>query len=306
MMSTESALLCLPKELRLEIWEYLLSPTRYSATWHDRESAITTITRQCLHLDPVGRAHDFNNRKCTCNQHRFYILRSQERLVPEILRVSRQVHAEALPCLYRSRLFEADGNRIYITLHDTVSDSWFIMDRWLETLNTEAKRCVRAIKIPMVLSWYEVYGAREALYSLSARLPLLQKVHLQVCPSFVREHWLVDGALITFAAPGGARYATNRRGEVTKAEDMEYWLGPVMAFANSSIDITAVDKLDLGRESFEKIKTALEMDVWRQLLPLRTKRDARRIRRIQRTLEAIEYSDVEGLCEETLTTGLYE
>lgn len=304
-MSSESALLRLPKELRLEIWEYLLSPTLSSAAWQDRESAITTITRQCLRLDPLGRAHDFDNRKCTCNQHGFYILNSRERLTPEILRVSALVHEEALPCLYRNRLFEADGNRIYITLHDTISDSWFIMDRWLEGLSMETKRYIRAIKVPMVLSWYEVYGAREALYSLSSRLPWLQKVHLQVCPSFVREHWLVDGALMTNAH--GLRIRTgSRSGNLTSSEEMEYWLGPVMAFADSSIDISAVDKLDLGKESFGKIKTALEMDVWRQLLPLRTTRDARRIRRIQRTLEAIEYSDVKGLCEDSFSLKLSE
>lgn len=86
-------------------------------------------------------------------------------------------------------------------------------------------------------------------------------------------------------------------------ENAEFWLGPVMAFAESKMTIEAVDKLDLGPELFGKMKTALEINVWRQLLPMRTKRDTRRITRIRRVLEALDYDDVQGLREEELAVG---
>lgn len=301
-MNSESPLLLLPRELRLEIWEYLLSPTLATAQWHSNESAMTAISRWCILMETVGNAHDFKDRNCTCHGVRFHIHKSRESLGPQILRVNRQINHEALPCLYRNRLFEADESRIYFTLHDKVSDAWFILDRWLDTLSDRAKRYIGTIRIPMILSNYEVYGAHDALYSLSSRLLHLHKVHIQMCPSFVRERWIVPGgSLITFA-----HGPVTSTGQVNGEEDEGYWLGPIMAFADARIEITAVDRLDLSSESFGKIKTALEMDVWRQLLPLRTTRERRRIRRIQRALEAMEFADVDGLREDEIALASLE
>jgi len=95
--------------------------------------------------------------------------------------------------------------------------------------------------------------------------------------------------------------ATNVHGGGFNEEDnVEFWLGPIMAFAESKMTIEAVNKLDLDPELFDKMKTALEISVWRQLLLMRAKRDARRITRVRRMLEALEYNDVQGLHEEEL------
>jgi len=126
-------------------------------------------------------------------------------------------------------------------------------------------------------------------------LPHLEKLDLQVCLGSVHERLLTgdDG-----------HTATNVHGRrLDEKYNTEFWLGPVMAFAESKMTIEAVDKLKLRPELFSKMKTALEINVWRQLLPMRTKRDTRRIARIRRALEALHYDDVQGLREEELAVG---
>ena len=130
--------------------------------------------------------------------------------------------------------------------------------------------------------------------SISSRLPHLEKLDLQVCLSSVREvlRTEVIGPTATTVHVGG----------YDEKDKKEFWLGPVMVFAESKITIKAVDMLDIGPE-FGKMKTALEINVWRQLLPMRAKRDTRRITRIRRALEAIYYEDIKGLREEELVAG---
>src|SRR5689334_4639783 len=114
-----SFLLAFPKELRLEIWEYLLSPKVDETTWHDAETALCTITRKCPRIFPIrynrfygwtpraflaskASAHDWDdNRNCKCHSEPFTILNSKEKLCPAVLRVNRLIYDEALPCLYR-------------------------------------------------------------------------------------------------------------------------------------------------------------------------------------------------------------
>jgi len=237
------------------------------------------------------------------------MLNSREHLAPQLLRVSRQVRDEALPSLYGRRMFEAKGSRArsssaegeeltegVVDAHDehrlSMQHSWFLLDRWLERLSERARRCVRAIALPMFLSCREVCGARAAFYSISSRLACLHRVNLQLCPSRLPWSWFRRDRVL------------DRSDGASDWSDGEFWLGPIMAFAHASIDISAVDLLGLGDDEFGKIKTVLEIDAWRQLLPLRTTRDSRRIRRIQRALEVLEYSDVEGLREDYLTDML--
>jgi hypothetical protein len=65
-----------------------------------------------------------------------------------------------------------------------------------------------------------------------------------------------------------------------------------MAFAEAKIIVTAVDKQDMGKVIFDRIKPHIEMRVWQQLLPVRVKREQRRIGRIRRALGALEYDEV--------------
>ena len=299
MDNTISPLLSLPKELRLEIWALLLSPHVSTASRHSSGNAFTTITRKCFFYTGRRYAHRFDDIDCPCSNSRFQMLYSRERLAPQILRVSRQVHGEALPSLYARRMFEAKGIRPWINAdgadatgieamgidayesqEDYLQDTWFLMDQWLQRLGASARCYVRAIALPLVLGIDEVPGARTAFYSISSRLAFLQKVELQVCPDLPWDWFYGDNVF---------------------DEGQNYWLGPIMAFAHAGIDVSAVDFIGWGPDRFGKMKTAIEMDVWRQLLPLRTTRDSRRIRRIQRALEAIEYADVEGLREDSFT-----
>jgi hypothetical protein len=134
-----------------------------------------------------------------------------------------------------------------------------------------------------------------AWISISYRLPHLEKLDLQVCLSSVLERLRPgDDGLAAIYVYGS---------ELDERGKTEFCLGPVMAFAESKMTIEAIDKLELRPELFGKMKTALEINVWRQLLPMRTKRDTRRIARIRRALEALDYDDVKGLREEELAVG---
>jgi hypothetical protein len=73
--------------------------------------------------------------------------------------------------------------------------------------------------------------------------------------------------------------------------DIEYWLGPMMAFANAEISITAVDKHHMGPQLFATIKAHIEVQVFNQLLRLRVKRSHRRMARIQSILDEKNDSD---------------
>lgn len=175
-----SLLIALPKELRLEIWEYLLSPKVDETAWHDSETALSIITRKCprrfpkrydrfygrtppAFLNSKASAHDWDdNVSCECHGEPFTILNSKEKLCPSILCVNRFIYEEALPCLYRRRMFAADGNKSYSTLYDRLADSWFFLHRFLCEISNEARVHVRSIRIPMLLSHFEVYGCREA------------------------------------------------------------------------------------------------------------------------------------------------
>ena len=176
-----SLLIALPKELRLEIWEYLLSPKANETTWHDSETALCIISRKCPRTSPKryyrilariqtyraskASAHDWDdNGICECHNEPFAILNSKEKLCPAILRVNRFIYDEALPCLYRRRMCAADGNKSYATLYDRLADSWFFLHRFLSEISNEARSHVRCIRIPMLLTQFEVWGSREAFH----------------------------------------------------------------------------------------------------------------------------------------------
>jgi hypothetical protein len=281
-----SRLLSLPSELRLQIWELLLSP----APKHDESgnrNGLTTISRMCsAQLGTIYRtavSHEWND-NCPCRARNFYLLDNNKPLSPAILQVNRQIYNEALSCLYRDRTFSADPNRTYESLHDKICDSWFLIDRFLAGIGEKARSHVRTIKIPMLLSKFEVYGSHQAFYSIVSRLPALKTVHLEVCPSSVRE-----------TSNDASGFVTDHLGI---GDGMKYWLGPIMAFADASIKIIAVDRNDL--EHFGLWKDPIEVSVWQQLLPLRFKRERRKIARIRRALGTLEYADCAGLDEEVV------
>jgi hypothetical protein len=274
-----SQLLQLPTELRLAIWEFLLAPM---SSLDDSTTALTTVSRMCSAqlgtIYPTAVAHVWNDKSCFCHARNFYLLDNKKDLSPQVLQINRQIYHEALPCLYRNRTFAADPNRTYESLHDRISDSWFILDRFLAKIGEHARSHVRSLKVPMLLSKFEVYGSHQAFYSLVSRLPTLTNVHLEVCPSSVRETNGLGGQV------------TNHLGEGARdPERLQYWLGPIMAFADASIKITAMDKNDL--ENFGAWKNPIEVSVWQQLLPLRIKRERRKIARIMRARGMLEYSD---------------
>ena len=175
-----SLLITLPKELRLEIWGYLLSPKVNETTWHDSETALCIITRKCTrrianscdrfypqisptNLTSKAYAHNWDgDGSCECHSEPFTILNSKEKLCPAILCVSRLIYDEALPCLYRQRMFAADGNKSYLTVYDDLADSWFFLHRFLSGISNEARAQVRCIRIPMPLCQFEVWRCSEA------------------------------------------------------------------------------------------------------------------------------------------------
>jgi hypothetical protein len=142
---------------------------------------------------------------------------------------------------------------------------------------------IRSIRLPMLLSTFEVQGARQAFYNIARQLPNLQTVEVEFSLSAVRERWLDENDEMQTGLHGIFN---------PKDEDEQYFLGPVMAFAEAKIIVTAVDKQDMGKVIFDRIKPHIEMRVWQQLLPVRVKREQRRIGRIRRALGALEYDEV--------------
>jgi hypothetical protein len=135
----------------------------------------------------------------------------------------------------------------------------------------------------MLLSRFEVQGAHRAFYNIARQLPNLQTVEVEFSLSAVRERWLDENYEVHTGLYGILD---------PKDENEQYFLGPVMAFADAKIIVTAVDKQNMGKLIFERVKPHIEMRVWRQLLPVRVKREQRRIARIKRALGALEYVEV--------------
>jgi hypothetical protein len=286
----ETSLLALPIELRLNIWEHLLAPKVEETAWLGRKTALTTISRSCSAFYPpqpytttAARPHDWDDCECRCHGRPFYRLDSRERLDPTILRVSRQIYREALPCLYQRRTFITDPNRTFSSLHDRMSDAWFLLDRFLASIPLEARMSVHSVRIPMLLNQFEVYGCREAFYGIASRLPALKTLYLEVSPSVVREAWTDGNGTPTNVGLHALGHPALDGSEFK--EDWEYWLGPVMAFSDAIINIIAVDRYDIGPTMFDRAKVAIETRVWKQLLPMRLKRDRRRIARIRMKLD---------------------
>jgi hypothetical protein len=144
----------------------------------------------------------------------------------------------------------------------------------------------------MILSRFEVPSAHQAFYNISRRLPNLQTVEIEFSPSAVRERWLAEDDEVQTELHG----IFDRQDE-----DEQYFLGPVMAFADAKIIVTAVDKQDLGRIIFERVKPHIETRIWRQLLPMRVKKEQRRIARIRRALRALEYDEAAADAHGTFT-----
>ncbi|KAF2429493.1 hypothetical protein EJ08DRAFT_661615 [Tothia fuscella] len=285
-----SRLLNLPIELRLTIWELLLAPKTCKTQILDNKTILTTISRSCSifyppppEATPAARPHDWDDRKCQCHSRSFYRLESNEKLGPTILRVNRQIYNEALPCLYKGRTFITDPNRTFSSLHDRMSDAWFLLDRFFASLSSEARMNVHNIRIPMLLSQFEVYGCREAFYDIAAQLPNLRNTYLDITPGIIRGVETDDSGVVTVHLHGLGHPALDDSEEIGQ-KDWNFWLGPVLAFSDAAINIVAVDRFDLGPAIFDRVKTALEIRVWKQLLPMRLKRDKRRIARIRKKL----------------------
>ncbi|TID14034.1 hypothetical protein E2P81_ATG07103 [Venturia nashicola] len=277
-----SRLLSLPTELRLQIWELLLAPS-------SRNDNITTVSRMCsTQLGTIHRtavSHDWES-DCSCHARSFYLLDNNKSLCPALLQVNRHIYEEALPCLYRNRAFSTDPNRTYETLHDKICDSWFLMDRFLAALTERARSNIYSIKVPMLLSKFDVYGCRQAFYSISSRLPALKTLLLEVCPSSVRETSNDNDS--SFIHHLSEMFPNSK-----------YWLGPVMAF-DATIKIVMAGKNDRKKDPsmsqalptmFDGSKHPVEVSVWHQLLPLRFKRESRRIARIRTALGTLDYAD---------------
>jgi hypothetical protein len=299
----QSRLLTLPAELRLHVWEYLLAPKSDEAQWLENKTALTTISRMCYLCYPaipgsdparsrcqstLPRSHNWDDRACACHSRIFYALESKESLCPTILRVSRQVNSEALPCLYRRRTFVADPNRTFTVLHDRMCEGWFLLDRFLASLSIEARLSIHNVRVSMLLSQFEAWGSRTAFYGISSKLPALRNLDLEVSPSAIREHDPYDHTPTALALHGIGHPALDTQSALDEERDWPYFLGPVMAFADANINIVAVDKYDLSPTVFDRVKTAIEIRVWKQLLPARMKRDKRKIARMRKTLEARE------------------
>lgn len=293
MPSTMSRLLSLPPELRQQLWNLLLAPDSAAKPGTIDKSTITTVSRTCsssgafLYKTYQAHAHELDDITCQCHSRSFYIHSDSNTLSPVILRVNKQIYREALPSLYERRTFNVDPNRRFVSLWDRYSEAWFLFDCFLKGLSEEARRRIRSIKMPMLLSRFEVQGARQTFYSIAKRLPNLQTVEIEVSPSAVRQRWIQQDDDAQQGLHGLFNFSDKNE---------TYFLGPLLAFANANMLVTAVDKHDMGPTIFERIKPHIEMRVWRQLLPDRVKREQRRIARIKRALGALEYDEVAAHC----------
>lgn len=295
-----SALLSLPLELRQEIWQYLLSPNGWSISATTDVGHPCTIVRQCTKdremneawgRDPymVQSAHDFTDISCACNTtERFYTLAKQNACVA-ILRTCRGVYEEALPYLYKDRMFGFNRLDEYVTLHDRITDMWWLAHRFLTSLSSFAREHIYHMRLPMILGQYEVYGCHEAFYSLAPLVPSLKSVNLEMCLNAVSVRYGADDGSTGTTIHAAALDGHNNR------KHFEYWLGPILAFGDANIRPVCVDKLDLEPELFRMIKTHVETAVWMQLLPLKKKRAERRMNRIRERLASFSYEDCEGL-----------
>jgi hypothetical protein len=286
-----SRLLSLPPELRHQIWDELLAPNSTTRPGTNDASTLTAVSRSCSSNGYVfgnkfhAHAHEYDDEKCKCLRRSFYVYDHSKKPHPVILRVNKQIYREALPSLYERRTFTVDPNRIFVSLWDRIAEAWFLFDRFLQGLPYSSRLLIKSIRIPMLLSQFGVAGARQAFYSIARQLPNLQVVEFEVSPSSVRECWLLGGHEVQSTLHGII--------DPSFASDC-YRLGPIMAFADAKIIITAVDKHDVGSVVFARIKPHLETKVWRQLLPVRLKHEQRRIARIMQSLRALEYEEVDS------------
>jgi len=174
-----------------------------------------------------------------------------------------------------------DPNRSFDGIALLVKDEWFLLNQFLEMLPRDARSNVHSIKMLMLLVPRHLGYFRKNLYDIASKLPALQSFELEITPRSIREPW--SGLNIGSINALGIQLNTDSFNDET-----DYFLGPVMAFADASINIVAVNKLDIEPVIFERVKFALEVRVWKQLLPLRMKRDRRKIARIKRKLETFQ------------------
>lgn len=252
-------LFALPAEIRLEIYNYLLAPERDGSVWHDEtSSALTNLST----LDACSRfkdrfyapAHELEEEACQCTERGFRII-GREQLCPAILRVSRTLNSEALPSLYRDRVFSLRTSHCYRSLHDAVTDRWWLLEQWLRSLSEATRRHIRHVQLPHLYHTASVYGCRHAYCGIAAKLPNLQHLRLEIWPS----------SRFVYPTKESSHVHVYNRG---------LWLrnlGPVMAFATADTRPVAVNKHDIPPAWFAGAKTEIEEHVMGVLLPMQRK-----------------------------------
>ena len=285
-----SRLLALPPELRKQIWDHLLAPNNTTRPGTNSEDALTTVSRACssagffVSKSFHAHAHELDDASCVCLRRPFYICDQRKQPYPAILRANKQIYREAMPSLYERRTLCVDPNRRFVSLWDRCAEAWFLLDRFLKTLSDASRFEVRSIKLPMLLSRFEVQGARQAFYSIARQLPNLRTIEIEFSQSSIRQRWIETNN-------DGIEEAVLQVGSFLDEKEV-FALGPIMAFADvPKIIVTAVDKHDLGGFLFQQVKPHIEMKIWKQLLPDRVKREQRRIAKIKRALKALEYEE---------------
>ena len=285
-----SRLLALPAELRKEIWDFVLAPSNTTRPGVPDESSITIVSRACtsagffISKSFHAHAHELDDHICVCHRRPFYICNDGRQPNPALLRTSKQIYKEAMPSLYERRTFSVDPNRRFVSLWDRCAEAWFLLDRFLSSLSEASRRLIHSIRLPMLLSRFEVQGAREAFYSIAWWVPNLHTIEIEFSQSAVRSRWIQPNN-------NGAQDVVHDLANYLHTDE-NFFLGPVMAFADvPKIIVTAVDKHDMGGALFERIKPHLEMKIWQQLLPVRVKREQRRIVKIKTALRALEYEE---------------
>ena len=301
MTDTSSPLLSLPKELRLQIWDLLLSPTVSAASWRDSRYARTAITRSCYLEDPsvirIRCPHVFNDRWCICTTRRFYIAKPGGQLSPQVLRVCRHMYDEALPSLYRRRIFEAAIDRDYPTEYENTREKWFIMHQWAQRLGPNARLWVRAVSLPMVAARFDAAYVHSVFSSIDRMLTGLLLVEFHVQPSWSCAWLEFMFAYNVFPRTAGASHEP-MEDIGSYSREKASWLPPIMVFTRPHIDIIAeVSDLEMG--CLDTLKTGMERYVREELPPTRTTSVSWRINNTRSFLG--EYSDFEKLLKDLVT-----
>jgi len=169
-----------------------------------------------------------------------------------------------------------------------MADGWWLMARFLDAISETARSRITSLRLPMLLSPYEVYYCREAFYDIARKVPHLKNLELDVSPSAVREYF---------------KYRNQSRifhiGCTSGSEN--YFIGPVLAFAEAKIRVRAVNQHDLSSELFAEVKELVEESVKDQLAPLVLKHAARRQQRSCSNDMRIAYLPDDGQCLEIAT-----